>query len=848
MNTRHSLKALLFGFVCWGAVLGLGSGVSAQVKDIDPLDWPYWRGPEMNGVSRETGLIESWSPDGENVLWKSEALASRSTPIVMGGKLYILCRDNPHTPQEGEKVVCADAATGEVLWENRFNVFLSDVPDTRVAWSSVVGDPATGNVFALGVCGHFVCIDGETGETIWQHSLSEEYGLLSTYGGRTNFPIVFENTVYISGVLINWGDRARPQHTYLAFDKRNGQNIWISGSTPLPSDTTYSSPVLAAIDGEMQLIFASGDGGVHGFQPRTGKPLWKYEASLRGVNTTPLVVGNKVICGHSEENADDASSMGALFAVDATKRGDLTEDNGGVLWRIKAMTVGKTAPLEVDGRLYVIDDSAGLHIVDVNTGEEIASKKVGRIGRASPLYADGKLYTCDENGIFFILKPTDDGIEQLQMQRLNEPVNASPIVSHGRIYVTTGDTMYCLGKPDHEPTANPRPEAAQEAAIGDDKTPAHVQLVPAENILKTGQKQQFQVRLFNARGQFLGYGDDAEISISGPGSLDGQKYVAPTDPIHAAVDVQAKVGELTGNARVRVFPDFPWSFTFDDGLVPVTWVGARYRHIAVDFDLLTELDEQDPLAGRLYVYFMTSFINSGRPVASYNEVPPRYTWRDFLIYLEVIDTIKTMEQAQEMLDKSMQVLVDKGMLEKWSWAQTDEKGIELTVNRGPREIQGNGVMTKITTIPLGTRSQGWMGNVDHHNYTVQADVRGRANKDKMPDIGLIAQRYRIDMMGEHQELKAGSWVSHDIKFKTVPFEWQAGIWYTMKMTVTTEDRDGKKVAIVKGKVWPRDQAEPADWIITWEDEPANEIGSPGLFGDAKNAEVFYDNIKITNNE
>ena len=55
---------------------------------------------------------------------------------------------------------------------------------------------------------------------------------------------------------------------------------------------------------------------------------------------------------------------------------------------------------------------------------------------------------------------------------------------------------------------------------------------------------------------------------------------------------------------------------------------------------------------------------------------------------------------------------------------------------------------------------------------------------------------------------------------------------------------GKKVAVLQGKVWPRDQKEPADWAITWEDEPGNEIGSPGLFGNANDAEVFYDNVKV----
>ena len=85
----------------------------------------------------------------------------------MNGKLYVLCRSEPGTTREGEKVVCADAATGKILWENMFNVYLSDVPDTRVGWSNVVGDPETGHIYALGVCDYFQCIDGETGKTLW---------------------------------------------------------------------------------------------------------------------------------------------------------------------------------------------------------------------------------------------------------------------------------------------------------------------------------------------------------------------------------------------------------------------------------------------------------------------------------------------------------------------------------------------------------------------------------------------------------------------------------------------------------------------------------------------------------
>ncbi len=135
-------------FVClFGLLLAAPISLVAQdKKTADPLDWPYARGPEMNGISREKNLPDSWTPEGQNLIWSKAELGTRSTPIVMNGKLYALVRHNPSTKYEDEKVVCADAATGEKKWENIFNVFLTDVPDTRVGWSSVVGDPATGNV------------------------------------------------------------------------------------------------------------------------------------------------------------------------------------------------------------------------------------------------------------------------------------------------------------------------------------------------------------------------------------------------------------------------------------------------------------------------------------------------------------------------------------------------------------------------------------------------------------------------------------------------------------------------------------------------------------------------------
>src|SRR5690242_7933206 len=86
-----------------------------------PMDCPHWRGPQQNRVSLETGLIDKWNPDtGENVLWKCPEAAGISSPIVLNGKVYMQVRYKPDTHQEQEEVICLNANSGKILWENRW--------------------------------------------------------------------------------------------------------------------------------------------------------------------------------------------------------------------------------------------------------------------------------------------------------------------------------------------------------------------------------------------------------------------------------------------------------------------------------------------------------------------------------------------------------------------------------------------------------------------------------------------------------------------------------------------------------------------------------------------------------
>ncbi|MBI3280866.1 MAG: PQQ-binding-like beta-propeller repeat protein, partial [Acidobacteria bacterium] len=223
-------------------------------------DWADWRGPRRDGTSPEKNLPQKWSPKGENLAWRVP-YGGRSAPIVMGNRVYLL---NPAGQGERlqERLMCLDGDSGKVLWEYKYNVFQSDVPPHRAAWSSPAGDPETGNVYIFGVGGSLMGFSRD-GKKLWERSLGEEFGLVTTHGGRTVSPVVEEDLVVVSGITTGWGNQSAAQHRFMAFDKRTGQTVYVSTPGGRPFDTTYAPPVIADINGVRTLIAGGGDGCMH---------------------------------------------------------------------------------------------------------------------------------------------------------------------------------------------------------------------------------------------------------------------------------------------------------------------------------------------------------------------------------------------------------------------------------------------------------------------------------------------------------------------------------------------------------------------------------------------------------
>lgn len=189
----------------------------------------------------------------------------------------------------------------------------------------------------------------------------------------------------------------------------------------------------------------------------------------------------------------------------------------------------------------------------------------------------------------------------------------------------------------------------------------------------------------------------------------------------------------------------------------------------------------------------------------------------------------------------------------WSFDFNDKSvpatWIGASYRHQPKEVDGQSVLVKISTIPKGTRSQSWMGWTNLENYTVQADffatdMRGKEKSDLLPDCGLIAQRYVLDLQGS-QNLEIRSWHSRrDLRFaKTVEHPWEVNTWYTMKF----QSENVANGVTLRGKVWKRGEKEPESWHIEATDTTPNRNGSPGLFGNSTDAEYYIDNVSVTPN-
>jgi outer membrane protein assembly factor BamB len=416
----------------------------------DGLDnWPQWRGPLANGTSPKGDPPLTWDAS-TNIRWKAELPGRGSaTPIVWGDQVFVAtaiktdrvadANDLPKTDPQFEKktdaprnyyqfvILSFDRKDGKPRWKHTAN---EQVPHEghHPTHSYAAGSPTTDGKFLYVSFGSFgtYCYD-LTGKLQWER---RDLGRLNT---RLGWGEAVTPVVHGDSLLLNWDQEAGS--ALICLDTKTGKTKW---KTDRDEKTSWNTPLVVEHKGKGQVI-VNGTTRIRSYDLESGKELWQCGGMT--VNAIPSVVpGDGVVyCMSGYKGA-------AALAISLDASGDVT-DSDKVLWHYGKGTPYVPSPVLAGGRLWFTQMNDNLlTTLDIKTGKPVLDRE--RLPSlkslyASPLAAAGRIYIVDREGTTLVLKQGDK-LEVLATNRLNDPVDASPVVVGKQLFLRGEKYLYCI--------------------------------------------------------------------------------------------------------------------------------------------------------------------------------------------------------------------------------------------------------------------------------------------------------------------------------------------------------------------------------------------------------------------
>jgi outer membrane protein assembly factor BamB len=400
MSSIHAMVAIATLLDC------LASCVSAE-------DWPRWRGPRGDGTWNAPLLPEVWPKSGLKRIWRQQIGAGYAGVVVAGTKVFTM--DRQTQPQELERVLCLDAATGSVLWTHDYPVAYGklDYGNGPRAAPTVFDN----RVYTLGAVGHVSCLDAASGELVWLHDMIGDFGARLPEWGFAASPVIFDNLV-----IIHTG--AEPDGCFIAFDRLTGKEVWRG----LADSAGYCTPIVIEHAGRPVLVCWTPE-NVHGLDPHTGRIFWSvpYKVTYGVSIATPIFQEETVFVSGYWEGAKairlghEASQHELAWQENRWLRGLMSQ------------------PLYRRGYAYMLDKQHGLICFELKSGKKIwddASRMTprGRNPHASLVWLNSGnedraiILNADGDLILARLNPTG----YLEQSRTNiiSPSEGRPIWAH----------------------------------------------------------------------------------------------------------------------------------------------------------------------------------------------------------------------------------------------------------------------------------------------------------------------------------------------------------------------------------------------------------------------------------
>ena len=483
-----------------GAVLALLALTGAAVKDRAT----FGQSPSRNMVSSETGLSDNWDPkSGLNIRWKvplgSQTYAG---PVVVGGKVFVGTNNeglrNPKLKGDRGVIMAFRASDGTLLWQAAHpklpSGLVNDWPMQGICSTPhVEGD----RIYYVSNRAEVVCADtegftdgendgpftseAETSEIdvdiVWSYDMMAELDVFP-HNLAAGSPLVIDDLLFtVTGNGVDEGHVNVPSPdapSFIALNRTTGALVWEDAS---PGEHilhgSWSNPAYGVVRGRAMVVIPGGNGWIYAFEPKTGKVLWKFDANPKdsvwalggrgtrnNVIATPVIWEDKVFIGVGQD-PEHGEAPGHLWAIDATKEGDVT--TSGLVWHFGDKSFNRTISTVAihDGLLYAADLSGYLYCLDARTGKHHWTYNAMAAVWGSPFVADGKVYLGDEDGDVAILK-TGTKMQLIREINMGNAVYTTPAAKDGVLYVASRTTLFAIAAgapvaPPKGPKAAPAP-------------------------------------------------------------------------------------------------------------------------------------------------------------------------------------------------------------------------------------------------------------------------------------------------------------------------------------------------------------------------------------------------------
>ncbi len=412
--------------------------------------WPTWRGPNADGVAVKGDPPITWS-ETENVKWKVPVPdSSDCTPVIWGDKIFI---------QTAVALAEGAEAPRPVVPEIEREIFMKK--------------PLMPYQFSV------MCLDRNTGETLWQKTVREEYPHEGFHpsGGLSNYsPVTDGKHVWVSfgsrGLHCfdvdgnhKWSSDLVPMLSFrsfgegsspalvgdsiivvadhegdsmiFSFDKNTGEKLW---ERARDESTSWATPLPVEINGRMEVV-TSGSNFIRSYDVQTGDLVWECSGLTKLAIPSPVISDGKVIL--TTGFADPV-----MIAINLGGKGDLTTSDA-VSWKIEEGTPYISSPLLYNNRIYTFDNlKANLTCHEASTGRALfVQERLPGMKQiyASPAGAAGRIYVIDRKGTALVLKQSDS-VEILATNTLDDEFDASPVIVGEELYLKGAKFLYCIAK------------------------------------------------------------------------------------------------------------------------------------------------------------------------------------------------------------------------------------------------------------------------------------------------------------------------------------------------------------------------------------------------------------------